>query len=956
MELKILSFLCLILSCSTRGTSAIPPKNSTNNDESSYRLPRTSRPIHYDLHMKIDVDEAKFYGSEKIQINVLGQTDEIAINYKDMNVDESTVSLLDEDNKSLPLLQFNYNNVTEILRLEFSQVNPGEYFLNLEFNGTIRNDKKGLYISTYFDEQSNKRNIATTFMAPNYARMAYPCYDEPEYKATYKISISHKEKYFAISNMPALTVTADTTEGWKITTFDKSLRTSSYIVTFIVCDFVANKDPHTNFTIYSQPSKIEDTNFALEYHQEALHELELYLDRKFQYPKMDIIAIDDFLMGAMENWGIVTYITDRVLVNDKTEAKKKHSITKTIAHEMAHQWFGNEVTHHYWSSVWLKEGLASLFEDTITGIIFPQWHSDDKFVHDTMLFVMQDDAGKSGVRKMFLVEVETAEEIRNIYDFVTYKKAASVMRTFEHILTPPVFKEALKKYVNDFSFNVAAPDDLSACFQWAIDQNLPDPALPPIKVVFDTWITNPGFPFITVTRDYDTSRVTITQKRFMATMDSNAIPETKYFIPLNYASPHYNSDFKDTSTIGFLDHTDESAEFPVQTGVTDWVIFNVRSTMYYRVNYDIRNWELIIEALSTDHNSIDPANRAQLIDDAFNLARYGHLSYNIPLNMMKKYFQKETYYYTVATGVRNLEMANRNIRSLKTDLFSRFILELLSPLYSQVGIEEELSDDHLRKMLRQDVTRLYCKIPQSPCIEDAYDYLVANFHKDISENTRRSIYCGAVQYKCPKDKKCEGDYPAIKMLFDKWRRLARSEASRRKYDSEIQDIIASIECMKDRSIIDDLMQIPTIGYPGLQFEKPHYNLIIQALLDIKESITTDKLAFINDNFTIIQNRSDPLTNVYQAIGRVGFTDEHLTLWEAIVQQIDMGKTLQPMKKAITGTTERIEENIVWNNKLSPEVKKWLQDTYKTGPETGAASSIQINFFLFIILCAFYVIM
>ncbi|XP_055696663.1 aminopeptidase N-like [Lutzomyia longipalpis] len=946
MEFSIFSFLFLIFlpCCFSRGYPSIISKDLSSDDDLQYRLPKTSRPFHYDLHMKIDVDEAKFYGSEVIHINVLQGTDEIAINYKDMDVDEFSIGLLDADFLSVPLIQHTYNNVTEILRLRFPQLIPGEYSLSLDFNGTIRDDLKGLYISTYFDQDGNKRNIATTFMAPNYARMAFPCYDEPEYKATYSISISHKENYFAISNMPAIAVDPDIVSGWKITTFDKSLKTSTYIVTFIVCDFVANKDPASSFTIYSQPAVIEDTNFALEYTQQVLKELELYLDRKFQYPKMDIIAIDDFLMGAMENWGIITYLSSRVLVNDKTDEKAKHQVTKTIAHELAHQWFGNEVTHFYWSAVWLKEGLASLFEDSISGIIFPDWHTDDKFVLDTMLFVMQDDAGKTGVRKMFL-EVETVDEIRNIYDFVTYKKAASVMRTMANILTGPTFKEGLRKYINDFSFDVAAPDDLSGSWQWAIDQSTPGRSLPPIKEVFDTWITNPGFPFITVTRNYDTSSVTITQQRFMATLDYTVIPNTKYYIPLNYASPSRNSDFKDTSTMGFLKHTDDSAEFPVQARNDDWVIFNARSTMYYRVNYDMKNWELITDALIANHSNIDPANRAQLIDDAFNLARYGYLSYDIPLNMMKNYFPKETYYYTVASGVRNLDLLNRNIRSLQTNRYSGLVLDILRPLYTQIGITEDPSDHHLLKMLRTDVTLLYCKFPQSECVSHAYNYLVNNLQRDISANVRRSIYCGALQYNCREhgDENCQSDYPAFKMLTDKLSRLTRTEATRRINDLEIKDIIAAFGCVKDTKTINDILRMTTIGYPGIEFDKSYYNLILQAVLDVEESITKDVLVYLRDNFKSIESRSAALTGVFQTIGKVGVTDEHKSLLNQIIEtHIDMNSISDNLKKSIDTATDTIDENLAWNNKLSAEVLSWLEKN-----TTGSASNSKVNFLLFI---------
>lgn len=551
-------------------------------------------------------------------------------------------------------------------------------------------------------------------------------------------------------------------------------------------------------------------------------------------------------------------------------------MAKTIAHELAHQWFGNEVTHFYWSAVWLKEGLASLFEDSISGIIFPDWRTEDKFTLDTMLAVMQDDAGKTGVRQMFM-EVETVEEIRNIYDFVTYKKAASVMRTMANILTGPVFKAGLKKYINDFSFDVAAPDDLSRSWQWSIDQNVPG-SLPPIKEVFDTWINNPGFPFITVTRNYDSSRVSISQQRFMATLDYTKVPETRYYIPLNYASPSKNSDFADTSVVEFLKHTDNSVEFPVQAQANDWVIFNSRSTMYYRVNYDERNWELITEALTMNHNTIDPSNRAQLIDDSFNLARYGYLPYKFPLDLMKNYFKNERYYYAAASGIRNLEYLKTNLQSIETEMFSTFILDLLTPVYNEIGLEELPSDDHLQKMLRTDVLLLICRTPKSPCIQDAYNYLKENLQNEISTNIRRAIYRGAIQYDCREyEENCQIDFPGFKILTDKLSKLTRTEASRRKNSLEIGDILSAFGCVTHSNLINQVISIIIHGYPFVEFENSYYNTILNSLLYSEEKIKIEVLEFLRDYLQTLQDRLDGLSGIFATIGNVGVTEEHKSL-------------------------------------------------------------------------------
>lgn len=173
-----------------------------------YRLSKNARPTHYDLSMKIDVDTQKFNGDVKINVKVLNSTPNIQLHYKHMVVSSVQVKRGEEE---IPLGSPNYSEETEIFSIPASsgEFPEGDYTLSMSFSSAIRTDKKGLYMSTYFDEDGEKHFIATTFMAPTYARMAFPCFDEPEYKANYTIHVTHASKYFALSNMPAMDPATD---------------------------------------------------------------------------------------------------------------------------------------------------------------------------------------------------------------------------------------------------------------------------------------------------------------------------------------------------------------------------------------------------------------------------------------------------------------------------------------------------------------------------------------------------------------------------------------------------------------------------------------------------------------------------------------------------------------------------------------------------------------------------
>lgn len=172
------------------------------------------------------------------------------------------------------------------------------------------------------------------------------------------------------------------------------------------------------------------------------------------------------------------------MINNSTDLKTKIAGSKTMSHEMAHQWFGNEVTHHYWNMVWLKEGLATLFEDLLTAEVHPEWRMWDQFVVNTMQVVMQQDAAND-VRHM-MKDYTTPAEIRAVYDFVTYKKAGSIMRMMKSALTAPVFKEAMDYYIEDNSFSTSTNEKLAAAMQRAVDNN-PEVNIPDVASVFRSW-------------------------------------------------------------------------------------------------------------------------------------------------------------------------------------------------------------------------------------------------------------------------------------------------------------------------------------------------------------------------------------------------------------------------------------------------------------------------------------
>uniref|UniRef100_A0A1B0DK23 Aminopeptidase n=1 Tax=Phlebotomus papatasi TaxID=29031 RepID=A0A1B0DK23_PHLPP len=674
-------------------------------------------------------------------------------------------------------------------------------------------------MSYYWTEDGQKHQAATTFLASIYARMIFPCYDEPHYKATFTVSITHSNKYHALSNM----------QPFNAPEIVPTPKMSTYLLAFIVSDFSENPNSAENFSIYSQPEHLYMTNYSLTIGQQSLRKLEEYFEAPFQLPKLDLVAFDDFLMGAMENWGLITFLSSRLLYDEATVTTKSlQQMTKTITHELVHQWFGNEVTAEWWSEIWLNEGFATFYEDVITDQLYPEWELMDQFVVHTQQNAMERDASLNA--RSMADNIETLDDIWGVYTYIPYQKAASVIRMIQNVVSKEAFKDAIKSYIKAMSYSSAVPQNLydhleNNTYGIRIDR------------IFSSWVENPGYPLITVTRDYQNRVMEITQRRFIASEDVE-VPQNRYYVPINYATAKY-PDFSNTEPINviFPELPTISIALPDE-GNDDWVILNKRATYYYRVNYDTENWQLITESLYSEPTTIAVANRAQLLDDAFTLANYGQVPYKIPLDLVK-YLRNETDYIPVTVAIKHIRHLEQILRG--TDiLFRKFLQGIVTNIYNQVTFNEGRGDPHLKKMLRSEVTKFACEMEVEECIEDSIQYL-----DNVIPNTRPAVFCGYL-------KKTEESSWPLQLYYFKLSEYTRTERSRRKYSQELGDIIASFSCVNSQSLRSSILQMTLNKDPNINFLPGDYNDIFAAIISSDQYSITEGLEFFAQFYNEIE--------------------------------------------------------------------------------------------------------
>ncbi|XP_010639811.1 glutamyl aminopeptidase [Fukomys damarensis] len=550
------------------------------------------------------------------------------------------------------------------------------------------------------------RSIAATDHEPTDARKSFPCFDEPNKKATYTISIIHPSEYDAISNMPV--AKKEPVDGtWTRTTFEKSVPMSTYLVCFAVHQFTSIQKISNSgkpLTIYVQPEQKHTAEYAANVTKIVFDYFEEYFGMNYSLPKLDKIAIPDFGTGAMENWGLITYRETNLLYDPKESASSNQQrVAAVIAHELVHQWFGNIVTMDWWDDLWLNEGFASFFEFLGVNHAEKDWQMRDQVLLEDVLPVQEDDSLMSS--HPIIVSVATPAEITSVFDGISYSKGASILRMLEDWMTPEKFQRGCQIYLQKFQFKNAKTSDF-----W---EALEEASSLPIREVMDSWTRQMGYPVLSV----GDGRV-IRQQRFL--LDARADPSQPpsdlgytWNIPVRWTEKNlsditvYNRSEKGGITLNSLDPTGNAL-----------LKINPDHIGFYRVNYEVPTWGQIASALDSNHTDFSSADRASLIDDAFALAKAQLLNYSEALTLTK-YLGRERDYLP---WQRAISAVTYIISMFEDDkelypLIEEYFRSQVKPTADSLGWTD--TGDHLTKLLRASVLGFTCKMGDSEALKNA---------------------------------------------------------------------------------------------------------------------------------------------------------------------------------------------------------------------------------------------
>uniref|UniRef100_A0A8D1IHC0 Aminopeptidase n=1 Tax=Sus scrofa TaxID=9823 RepID=A0A8D1IHC0_PIG len=597
-----------------------------------YRLPTTLLPDSYNVTLRPYLTPNAdglyiFKGKSIVRFICQEPTDVIIIHSKKLNYTTQghMVVLRGVGDSQVPEIdRTELVELTEYLVVHLKgSLQPGHmYEMESEFQGELADDLAGFYRSEYM-EGNVKKVLATTQMQSTDARKSFPCFDEPAMKATFNITLIHPNNLTALSNMPPKGSSTPLAEdpNWSVTEFETTPVMSTYLLAYIVSEFQSVNETAQNgvlIRIWARPNAIAEGHgmYALNVTGPILNFFANHYNTPYPLPKSDQIALPDFNAGAMENWGLVTYRENALLFDPQSSSiSNKERVVTVIAHELAHQWFGNLVTLAWWNDLWLNEGFASYVEYLGADHAEPTWNLKDLIVPGDVYRVMAVDAlASSHPLTTPAEEVNTPAQISEMFDSISYSKGASVIRMLSNFLTEDLFKEGLASYLHAFAYQNTTYLDLWEHLQKAVDAQtsirLPDT----VRAIMDRWTLQMGFPVITV----DTKTGNISQKHFLLDSESNVTRSSAFdylwIVPISSIKNGVMQDHY------WLRDVSQAQNDLFKTASDDWVLLNVNVTGYFQVNYDEDNWRMIQHQLQTNLSVIPVINRAQVIYDSFNLA------------------------------------------------------------------------------------------------------------------------------------------------------------------------------------------------------------------------------------------------------------------------------------------------------------------------------------------------
>ncbi len=656
-----------------------------NGNEAAYRLPRTAVPQRYALHVAPDLGSASYSGRVAIELEITEAISEIICNAAELAVFDASLRPLHGETASALSVLLDDNGERVVFGCP-ARTEPGPYVLECAFTGVLNDKLRGFYRSRFKDPDGQERWIATTHFESTDARRAFPCFDEPDLKAVFSITLDIDEELFAVSNGVAISTTP-IAEGRKRVVFEDTIPMSSYLVCFVVGPLEASAPRYSGDTairVVTPVGKGHLTPFALEVATHALGWYTEYFALPYPGSKLDLVDIPDFAQGAMENLGCVTFRETDLLCDTSTASVSELTrIAEVIEHEIAHMWFGDLVTMKWWNGIWLNEAFATFMSICCMEDFRPEWRRWISFGREKE-YALAIDALHS--TRPIEFEVRAPDEAEAMFDALTYLKGGSVLRMLEQYLGEEIFREGVRKYLAAHQLSNTETADLWDAIGSAADGV-------PVRAVMDSWILQGGTPLVTV--ESDGSDLEISEEPFSwlpledhlgSTGEPSAIGRD-WLVPVLVAerdpgvtaAPGGERGRVRSFLLGPAPEGTHPLRLPVGKGLT---VVNAGGSGTYRVRYQGK----LLETMCSNLPSLSTLERFNLVSDSWTttLARISPLDDFLALAHSLRGEEDPNLWGILVDAMRMLDLA---VADKDRPALERLARQLFGPELTRLGFE-----------------------------------------------------------------------------------------------------------------------------------------------------------------------------------------------------------------------------------------------------------------------------
>lgn len=887
---------------------SVPQEFAKNIDILLKRLPRDVKPTHYTLKLMPFLIENNFttLGNVTIDFDCVEATDKIYLHAVEIGIERPSIRIkYVTGDYFLRLKELTYNSDDQMYTFHLDRLMKpgGQYFLHMTFVSHLNDLNQGFYRSSYTDKETNTlRWIASSQFSPLDARRAFPCFDEPDFKATFSVSLARPNYMTTLSNMPRIN-TEDSMEmpGYSWDNYERSPNMSTYLVAFVVSDlqpYEFNTDGRS-YRIWSRKDVISQSIYASQISPRILKYYEKYFDIKFPLPKLDQVAVPDFGFSAMENWGLITYRETSLLIDEQdADLSLKTSLVSTMSHELTHQWFGNLVTPKFWDDLFLKEGFANYFMYRGINHVEPSWNFSNELLLNEQFSAMDNDI--YSFSRPLSNEMKSSDDIRQAFDRIAYAKGASIIHMLQNIYGEEHFKDSIKHYLNKHQYQNAEYIDFVQAF---IERNPRVPGLKhnnDLKTILDGWIRQAGFPVVTVVADYQNNNLTLTQKRFrFGPTEKHTDDDKIWWIPVSYATK-LQADFDDTKPKFWIEGQKETK---VELDIQEGYLLNLKHSGYYIVNYDERNWKQITHTFKHFPLLV----RSQLLANAMDLARANLLDYDIPFKLLITVGRWDNHFVPYHIAFEKVKyIYNMLLNQECFTQFNTFLAMVFDQSFANTLPEESSTDTYDMKRMRPLILKWACQNSESRCVGKARAMFRALmiYKTPVHANLQDLVYCTAIR---------EGGETEFNFAHQMYLNVTTP--------SEKLALLKALGCTEQPWLLRKYLNMMLDDTSGVRKQDGKH-----VFYAVAKNIRGHTLAFsflrenwdaLKDYYGMAFNR---LTKMIEPLSMYMNTPYDLEQLVAFGNSVELGTA----KGAFKRVYEDVQMNIEWMKTSSMSVTKWLE--------------------------------